>query len=807
MAYTAKTWVTGEVIQASDLNHAEQGIAAISANGAIDTANLANASVTNEKLDQEAVDSNNIRAGAIITPLIYDGAVTDAKLAASGVKSDVADLKSAITNVENEINGELFIPIDGNEIVQGTYGNSSAVVSNNARIRTSGMIRIFAGQTVVFNAGQTAKQMLYGIFNDDGTLISESGWMGDGKQINFGTESNVVFVFRKGASDAISPADYDAKTKIISKSNYDIAELGNAFDKLSNTVGKAGTSFVGTGSTHSSLSDAVKISINAGERFTVTGWNSNNISNPNAQIYAYYSDGTYEKIGTITVSNQAYSFTAVKSIEKIGIFHATVSGVTYSYEVVTDGWVCDSVKSATEKITRIVKFSNGSGGNPGNNTLVTARAVPLVSGTVKIVVRNARPVGADGNYYRYDISAWKGGTWYTNRKTAVVPNDNGEIYFTNADIISYQSDVTGFGITIHEYDSDGVEQTLRYGDFANYPLIVRYLYDDRITSLRDIDNQTSVHDLLNARHCTNPLTILHFSDLHADTAALKRIVDDANYYYGANINEKICTGDMVANTAEHIASWWDSSVLTCIGNHDTASYSNGAYDWTALSMADRDAYYIAPFESGWGITHTSGKSYYYKDYATQKVRLIVMDDMLYNDNGTEATAQTAWLSDLLSSAITSGYHVLIAIHAPHGGATAEECSFSRYGQTAMPTYTDCNTPQSVIDAVASAILNGLHFIGYIVGHMHQDNIWDAEGDGKQHMYCVTCAAQASNAQWKNSDQDRSGKVDAYNLISIDTMNTLVKIVRGGGANIDDHMRTRKAICFNYSTGEKVGEIL
>ena len=24
---------------------------------------------------------------------------------------------------------------------------------------------------------------------------------------------------------------------------------------------------------------------------------------------------------------------------------------------------------------------------------------------------------------------------------------------------------------------------------------------------------------------------------------------------------------------------------------------------------------------------------------------------------------------------------------------------------------------------------------------------------------------------------------------------------------DDHMRTRKAICFNYLTGEKVGEIL
>ena len=63
----------------SDL-HAEQGIYDISANGAIGTTNLANASVTNAKLDQEAVDTDNIRNGAITTPLIYDGAVTAAKL-------------------------------------------------------------------------------------------------------------------------------------------------------------------------------------------------------------------------------------------------------------------------------------------------------------------------------------------------------------------------------------------------------------------------------------------------------------------------------------------------------------------------------------------------------------------------------------------------------------------------------------------------------------------------------------------------------------------------------------------------------
>lgn len=320
----------------------------------------------------------------------------------------------------------------------------------------------------------------------------------------------------------------------------------------------------------------------------------------------------------------------------------------------------------------------------------------------------------------------------------------------------------------------------------------------------------------NARHVPSnagkPLTIVHFSDLHYDIGALKRISEGIKEL-GDLVDDSICTGDIVGSTYEQITSWWNPHILTCIGNHDSASYSSGTgYNWTALSMANRDEYYIAPFESNWGITHTSGTSYYYKDYNDQKVRMIVMDGMLYTGTpGAEASAQTAWLENLLGETIDNtndayGYHVLIAIHSPHGGAVAEECSFSRYGQTAMPTYPDCDTPQTVIDTVAAKITAGVKFIGYLCGHTHQDNIWDAENNGKQLMYCITCAS-VKQTQWENSDQYRGTDADAYNIITIDTENTLVKIIRCGGADIDDHMRTRKAICFNYSTGEIVGEVL
>ena len=373
------------------------------------------------------------------------------------------------------------------------------------------------------------------------------------------------------------------------------------------------------------------------------------------------------------------------------------------------------------------------------------------------------------------------------------------------DYVNYTAD-SYYAIAVWQYRSDGTRVALQT-DTHQYCLQV-YNYPKSIIYAED-SNSADV-ELLNARHVRNnvgtPLTLLHFADIHADAGALERI-NDQRIAYGNNVDDAICVGDIVGNSGGSISSWWNPYIMTCVGNHDSAIYSNGSYDWTGISMADRDAYYIAPFESNWDVVHTSGTSYYYKDYATQKVRLIVMDGMLYMGTpGAEATTQTAWLENLLSDAITNNLHVVIAIHAAHGGATVKDCTFSQIGTyTVAPTYSDCNTPQVIIDAVGTAISSGLKFVGYLIGHEHKDFVFDAENDGSQMMYCVTCANVSSNAQWRGSDQHRGTTLDAYNLITIDTANTLVKIVRGGGADVDDRGRQRKYICINYSTGQIVGE--
>ena len=461
--------------------------------------------------------------------------------------------------------------------------------------------------------------------------------------------------------------------------------------------------------------------------------------------------------------------------------------------------------------TTVPILRNGSAGNYGNANAVCSEYVEAINHNYdKIVVEYLGDTSL-ADEYAFAYTMFYGASDGMTTTACILDSSVGKKYVNSVPdqfinipyIIIDVDDISAYDhISFHVWRrKDGAYVPLRIAD-NQYCLKITYMRDIELS-----DNLVA-HELVMARHVAGgsitPLTILHFSDLHKDINALNRIVADSKRL---SVDDMICTGDMASNTSEQISGWWNKEVMTCIGNHDTASYAaNTGYNWTALSMADRDAYYISPFKSYWNVIHTSGKSYYYKDYTEQKVRLIVMDGMLYTNNGSEATAQTTWLASLLEDAISNDLHVLIAIHAPHGGASAVDCSFSRYEQTAMPVLSDCNTPDAVIDAVANAKRSGLKFVGYIVGHTHQDNVWDAVGDGSQLMYCVTCGNTFQKAQWINSDQDRTS-TDAYNLVTIDTAHTLVKIVRGGGADIDDHMRTRKAICFDYSTGQKVGEVM
>ena len=308
-----------------------------------------------------------------------------------------------------------------------------------------------------------------------------------------------------------------------------------------------------------------------------------------------------------------------------------------------------------------------------------------------------------------------------------------------------------------------------------------------------------------------PLTLLHFADIHGDTAALTRILKDAS---DLKYDDALCTGDMAANTIDNnFTNWWNPKVLTCIGNHDCATIAQidgrWVYTWDALSMADRDNTYIKPFESNWGITHTTGTSYYYKDYTDKHIRLIVLDSHLdnYESTKSEAAAQNAWLISVLESARLAGLHVVIASHYIIPNSKVRDCTFSPFGVTEIGSLGgSAYIHEETVNAVADAVSKGLHFVGYLNGHTHRDQILDARGDGTQMQYNITCAAVYYAPQWNTEDMFRDETRDAFNMVVIDTYHTLIKLIRCGGADLDMYMRPRKAICINYSTGQICGEI-
>ena len=861
MAYTKTTWRNNQspAINADNLNHIEQGVYEAHQDIAENTQNIENlttqtgantSAIALEKTQRQQADSAETLAREQADNLLSarmdtftqlpsgstsgDAELIDIRVGADGVtyptagdavRGQVSDLKSDLNFANqglNIFNTSLFV--SGHLT---SSGNVETAGNNKRRCASNTIFKFDYPITFHIKSGIRIGLVFYNA-GDDSTVASYTTDL-EGIQILPANTRFKIEIYRK-TEDMSEVADVNVFVRF---APFTSALVDAVDEKISPiyVVPELRNGSIGNSGNANAICTKYVVPTNGAKYIYVKP-----TITPQSGYYFEYVVRTYSSSGQI--SNGAthlfdfdpFSFNddadclipveGAKGVA-VGIFESTKgSSRTYiSHRIATDG-NCFKLFYIYDEPTVVYKeMRNGSLGNGGNaNAIACKTSIPIPKNA------NAINVFVEGDgitsdlYFNYDV--W---TYSTEKQDAVSPGTRvqelvGYRSYAPNHFTIYTSDfastVKSFAFAVFAYKkSDDTAYALRW--YNPIKITIRYLVlpEETKSIERTAVNEDVKRILYNARHIkgqsATPLTLLHFSDLHADKTALARIKSDAEYM-GSLVNNLICTGDMVENSYGTISSWWDEDILTCIGNHDTASYSGGAYDWTALSMANRDNYYIAPFESNWGITHTSGTSYYYKDYSTQKVRLIVMDAMLYSvyeSDTSLATTQTSWLASLLSDAIANNLHVIIAIHAPHGGATAKDCSFSRYGQTEMPTYTDCDTPQIVIDTVASAITNGLKFIGYLVGHTHQDNVWDAEDNGKQLMFCVTCAVVSQTAQWKNSDQDRNSSLDAYNFVTIDTANTLVKIIRGGGADIDDRMRTRKAICFNYSTGEMISEVI
>lgn len=310
--------------------------------------------------------------------------------------------------------------------------------------------------------------------------------------------------------------------------------------------------------------------------------------------------------------------------------------------------------------------------------------------------------------------------------------------------------------------------------------------------------------------------IAHTSDCHGDYARVKNFLDFSDR---VGVDVAAITGDMVSFKPSQGLAWFKELInstrktipVVCVGNHDafdSAMDDSGLYDFVFSGITTK-------------IGNTTGKTWYYKDIAEKKLRVISIN--LYQYGGTTRNyshftdEQLSWLCSALNST-PSDYGVVMLYHSPQINVdTAVDPNYNKFFQatrkysniysevigspindiidafiqktTISKSYTQTGTPSSItVSADFSALNTGVEFIAHLTGHFHQDSVCYVPSTAeKQLMLNVVC----TNALYGGSaypylcdvsDLPRSKEditQNSFNLYVIDRTNGLVKITRIG----------------------------
>ncbi len=319
-------------------------------------------------------------------------------------------------------------------------------------------------------------------------------------------------------------------------------------------------------------------------------------------------------------------------------------------------------------------------------------------------------------------------------------------------------------------------------------------------------SQSRYSDATNARI----VTLMHFSDIHGNLSAMKKAVSLIEQY-SAKIDDAIHTGDVtLTNLGQGILNWIQSgcaeTVLGVVGNHD--SYANGNL---VLNSATREEVYntlFADYISGWNVVQPAGVDdaesayycacYYYKDYSTPQIRLIVLDSERWDAN------ELAWFTATLDDARANGYAVIVASHCAPGAVTGLHGNWNYIGvenfDSSTPTFaTITEDAPNAIDAFVEA---GGEFVLWISGHFHRGGF----GHLANHPNIFVMVAEKASVDRTTGAARISGESNeyAFNMLSVDASDKLVRMVRYG-SNADAWLRPRNVFTYNYESHTVVYE--
>lgn len=324
--------------------------------------------------------------------------------------------------------------------------------------------------------------------------------------------------------------------------------------------------------------------------------------------------------------------------------------------------------------------------------------------------------------------------------------------------------------------------------------------------------------------------ILMGTDIHADAVRLGNMVEYLNKIDA--IDAGICLGDIAGNTWADDATYYTEQIsktekpfLTVIGNHDAGAGNTVTTSYT--NIADLVAKFITPnigyadLASG---EYPSGKSYYYKDFSSYKIRIIVLNNYEYpsDNDGTNfaytrgyncwSQDQIDWFVSVLNST-PSDYGVIIATHFIPTSTSFDKSSiwtsstmqYSSYSPDTVLASADRNLLADIVNAwingatlsktysytVTGGSWSGItvdadftergegEFITWIGGHLHMSVIGSIYSYSDQHVYLVDCSGLNAAMQGDTPRKEGTRSEDAICVLSVDRELKEVKLFRIG----------------------------
>jgi hypothetical protein len=511
-----------------------------------------------------------------------------------------------------------------------------------------------------------------------------------------------------------------------------------------------------------------KIKIPEGCKTIVVCNRTGNLSEPFISLYADNFKVVYQNIGDIKTKANNYDFENFKKAVSI----STVDEIVVGYSIYYDSGKRTS--ASTQTLYKIRNFGYSKLKCTLNSNSSTFAAVAFYKSDdidESMYDKDNSVVSISAARSMYEVNVPE------DCKLIVVTNKSGtyepiiEVYAKNIENVIEKhnaefnqiSDVIGF-------NTDNIID-------LNYPLTMPTLLNS--IQISKTDDRLSVENLV----------IAHCSDVHGQSDNLLRFVEFVEKYK-EYIDDSICTGDMIFNVWSDDFNYWSEcggdKILLTIGNHETAIEPN---IWSGATHQDVYERFISPFVKNWGVIHEEGNTWYYKDYTSQKIRMVVIDP--YYEQETQIT----WFESVLSDAITNKLSVVVFEHNPFQSYNPIECSFNSLFRMGEGSLGSMIVPY--MDKVEIFAANGGEFICWVCGHMHKD----AVGTHSDYPNQMMVAVPATKIEESNNEDKRivgTKSQDCFNIISFDVTHKCVKVIRIG-SDTDSCLRNRGTLCVNYLT--------